>query len=154
VTVEQRLKCVGLEHPRLNALQADDTLYTLLAHQPLGRIRIADTSIGHADGSEAYLRGRALLDLVNSLDSQPDLLVSPEYSIPWEALLDAIESGVVPSEGKLWALGCESLPIGRLDAIRQRLGERAVVLDDDVSPSARTTQQYRNPLVLLTPVEN
>lgn len=147
VTVEQRLKRVGLEHPRLNALQADDTLYTLLAHQPPGRIRIADTSIGHADPNEAYLRSRALFELANSQDSQPDLLVSPEYSIPWEALMDAIESGIVPSEGKLWVLGCESLPIGELDAIRQRLGERAVVLDDDLSPLTRTTQQYRNPLV-------
>jgi hypothetical protein len=147
VTVEQRLKREGLEHPRLNALQADDTLYTVLAHQPPGRIRIAKNSIGHTDAGEAYLRGRALFDLAISQESQPDLLVSPEYSIPWEALLDAIESGITPSQGKLWVLGCESLPLGGLDAIRQRLGERAVVLDDDRSSKTRTTQQYRNPLV-------
>lgn len=147
VPVEHRLKREGLEPPRLNALQADDTLYTVLTHQPAGRIRIAPDSIGHADSVEAKQRTAAFLQLAATAGSQPDVVVSPEYSVPWEALLEAIEQGVVPEEGKLWVLGCESLPLGGLDAVRQRLGERAVVLDDDVSPGARTTQQYRNPLV-------
>ncbi len=146
VPVEQRLKPEGLEPPRLNALQADDSLYTVLAHQPPGRIRIAPDSIAHANSVEAKQRTAAFLQLATTAGSQPDLIVSPEYSVPWEALLEAIEQGVVPVEGKLWVLGCESLPLGGLDAVRLRLGERAVVLDDDVSPGARTTQQYRNPL--------
>lgn len=145
--VEQRLNREGLEPPRLNALQADDTLYTVLTHQPPGRIRIAPDSISHADSVEARLRTAAFLRLAATTGSQPDLVVSPEYSVPWEALLEAVEQGIVPEEGKLWVLGCESLPLGGLDAVRQRLGELAVVLDDDVSPGNRTTQQYRNPLV-------
>ena len=147
VPVEQRLKREGLESPRLNALQADDTLYTVLAHQPPGHIRIAPGSIGNSNSVEAKQRTAAFLQLAATAGSQPDLVVSPEYSVPWEALLEAIERGVVPEEGKLWVLGCESLPLGELDAVRQRLGERAVVLDDDAYPGARTTQQYRNPLV-------
>jgi hypothetical protein len=147
VPVEQRLKREGLEPPRLNALQADDSLYTVLAHQPPGRIRIAPDSIGHANSVEAKQRTAAFLQLAATAGSQPDLVISPEYSVPWEALLEAIEQGVVPVEGKIWVLGCESLPLGELEVVRQRLGERVVVLDDDVSPGARTTQQYRNPLV-------
>lgn len=147
VPVEQRLKRERLDPPRLNALQADDSLYTVLAHQPPGRIRIALDSIGHADSVEAKQRTAAFLQLAAMAGSQPDLVVSPEYSVPWEALLEAIEQGVVPEEGKLWVLGCESLPLCGLDVVRQRLGERAIVLDDDVFPGARTTQQYRNPLV-------
>ncbi|WP_165720804.1 hypothetical protein [Bordetella trematum] len=147
IPVEQRLKREGLEPPRLNALQADDTLYTVLAHQPLGQIRITPDSIGNANGAEAKHRTAAFLQLAATAGNQPDLVVSPEYSVPWEVLLEAIEQGIVPEEGKLWALGCESLQLGELDAIRHRLGERAVILDDDLSPGARTTQQYRNPLV-------
>ena len=147
VPVEQRLKREGLEYPRLNALQANDTLYTVLTHQPPGRIRIAPNSIGHADSVEAKLRTAAFLRLAATAGCQSDLVVSPEYSVPWETLLEAVEQGFVPEEGKLWVLGCESLPIGGLDAVRQRLGERAVVLDDDKSSVNRTTQQYRNPLV-------
>lgn len=147
VPVEQRLKGEGLEPPRLNALQADETLYKVLTHQPIGRIRIAPDLIGHADSVEAKLRTAAFLRLAATAGSQPDLVVSPEYSVPWEVLLEAVEQGILPEEGKLWVLGCESLSLGGLDAVRQRLGERAVVLDDDESSVKLTTQQYRNPLV-------
>lgn len=147
IPVEDRLAKAGLEPPRLNALQADDTLYTTLAQQPLGRIRITPESIGNADGVEAKVRTMAFLQLATRAESQPDLVVSPEYSVPWETLLEAIEHDVTPDEGKLWVLGCESLPLGGLDAVRQRLGKLVTVLDDDVFPGARTTQQYRNPLV-------
>lgn len=144
--VEQRLANAGLRPPRLNALRADDTLYTVLAHQPPGRIRISAGSIGHADQAEAHQRLSSLLRLASSAEVQPDLLVSPEYSVPWDTLVEAIETDRVPEPGRLWVLGCESLPLNGLDAIRTRLGALAVVLDDDLSPIERTTQQYRNPL--------
>jgi hypothetical protein len=147
VLVESKLRAIGLESPRLNALRADDTLYTVLAHQPPGHIRIAPDSIGHADAVEAKRRTDALLRLASTPGDQPDLFVSPEYSVPWDALLDAVEQGCAPELGKLWVLGCESLPLGGLDVVRKRLGARAVILDDDVSSVARTTQRYRNPLV-------
>lgn len=146
VPVEQRLKREGLDPPYLNALQADESLYTVLVHQPSGHIRIALDSIGHSDRVEAKKLTGAFLQLAVTTGNQPDLIVSPEYSVPWEALLEAIEQGITPKEGKLWVLGCESLPLGGLDTIRKRLGERAVVIDDDVYSGALTTQQYRNPL--------
>lgn len=147
VSVEQRLKEAGLDRPRLNALQADDTLYTVLAHQPLGRICIAEDSIGHANPAAAKQRTQSLIRLAGSLENQPDLLVSPEYSVPWDALLECIEEDIAPERGKLWVLGCESLLLGGLATIRDRLDGRAIVLDDDISPIERTTQRYRNPLV-------
>lgn len=147
--VEERLRREGLEAPRLNALQADDTLYTVIAHQPKGRIRIAPDSIGNADSAEAKQRSLAFLTLAADAKCQPDLVISPEYSVPWEALLEAVEQGCVPAEGKLWVLGCESLSLGGLNAVRQRLDGLAVVLDDDVYPGTPTTQQYRNPLVYI-----
>jgi hypothetical protein len=147
MSIEQRLKGEGLDRPRLNALRADDTLYTVLAHQPLGRIRIAEDSIGHANPAEAKQRTLSFIRLAVSLESQPDLLVSPEYSVPWDALVESIEEGNAPGPGKLWALGCESLLLGGLATIRDRLKGKAIVLDDDISAVKRTTQKYRNPLV-------
>jgi hypothetical protein len=146
VSVGQKLQEVGLAHPTLNALQADDTLYTVLALQPQGRIRITDNSIGHADSADAKRKMLSIIQLVAGMESQPDLVISPEYSVPWDALLELIEADITPQLGKLWVLGCESLPLGGLREIRERLGPKAVILDDDISPSQRTTQQYRNPL--------
>ena len=147
ISVEQKLAAAGLESPRLNALQADETLYTVLAHQPPGHIRIATDSIGHVNPVEAAQRTRSLFRLAASLECQPDLLISPEYSVPWDALVESIQEGIGPEPGKLWVLGCESLPLAGLAAIRESLSGRALVLDDDVSPVERSTQKYRNPLV-------
>lgn len=144
VPVEERLRKAGLGHPVLNALQADDTLYRVFALQPEGKIRITDSFIGNSNAAEAKQRISLLLQRIAEM--QPDLVVCPEYSVPWEALVASIEAGVLPETGKLWALGCESLPLTKLQEYRERLSPIAIVLDDDVSTKEQTTQQYRNPL--------
>lgn len=134
----------SLAPPRLTALKTDDTLYTLLALQPEGRISITEGGIGHADALTVTPQLSAFLGLAARL--QPDLVVAPEYCVPWEVLSAALEGGVAPAPGKLWVLGCQSLPLGGLDPIRDRLRATAVVIDDESSPVVRTTQRYRNPM--------
>lgn len=90
-----------LAAPRLFALQANDALYTVLGLQPQGRIRITETSIGHADAGVATGLANDFFRL--ALEVKPDLLVCPEYSVPWEVLLQLIESGAGPEVGKLSA---------------------------------------------------
>jgi hypothetical protein len=41
-------------------------------------------------------------------------VITPEYAMPWETLAAAISKGVAPAEGKLWALGCESIKYSEL----------------------------------------
>lgn len=136
-----------LQHPTLYALQATEAQYTVLVLQPEGNISVSETSIGHADSASAQASLSAFLSLAARAEPTPDLVVAPEYSIPWEVLLHSIESGVVPSAGKLWALGCESIPLGMLDQFRARLGDRAVIIDSAPDLSKVTTQRYLNPLV-------
>lgn len=135
-----------LEPPRLAALQANDTLYRLLALQPEGRIRITEQGIGNVDARKAHLQMSSFLALAGRPGQQPDVVITPEYSVPWSALIEALERGVCPDLGKLWVLGCESLPLGETALVRARLAGRVVVIDDDSSPDVRTTQCYRNPL--------
>jgi hypothetical protein len=134
--------------PKLSALQADDTLYTVLGMQPPGRLRITDESIGHADAAAANAFVRDFFRLALELEAKPDLVICPEYSVPWDALLQLLESGAGPERGKLWVLGCESLPLQQLNVYRDRLGERVIIIDEGVSQPV-TTQRYRNPLVYL-----
>jgi len=154
VFVGDKLQDAGLVHPKLNALQADEALYTVLTYQPHGHIRITDDSIGNAEPDDAKRKMKNLFERVVAMESQPDLVVAPEYSVPWDTLLESIEAGLKPALGKLWVLGCESLPLGSLDQHRERLGDKAIVLDDDISPKQRTTQQYRNPLVYVFVTES
>jgi hypothetical protein len=138
-----------LRAPKLSALQADDTLYTVLCLQPPGRVRITDDAIGHSEVAEWCEQVGDFFRLVLDLESEPDLVVCPEYSVPWEALLQFLERGGRPQRGKLWALGCESLLLRQLDAYRERLGDRVIVIDEGEGPRPITTQRFRNPLVYL-----
>lgn len=138
-----------LEHPKLNVLQANAELYTVLALQPKGDVLATAGGIGHADAALASETMHAFLSLATEGDSPPDLVIAPEYSTPWEVLQNAVEIGVVPTLGKLWALGCESLPLGGLDAVRARLGGKAIVIDEKPNFAVATTQRYLNPLVYL-----
>jgi len=133
--------------PKLSALQADDSLYTVLALQPYGRIRISETGIGHADAAGAAAQVRDFFRLAT--EARPDLLICPEYSVPWEVLLQLLEGGAGPDLGKMWVLGCESLPLSDLSDVRKRLVDRVVVIDEGLGDQPVTTQRYRNPLVYL-----
>ncbi|SFP99479.1 hypothetical protein [Variovorax sp. 770b2] len=136
-----------LSHPDLNVLKADDTLYTVLLLQPEGRIAISERAIGHADVDLAAASIGGFLSIESAMEARPDLVVCPEYSVPWEVLIGIIENGGGPQVGKLWALGCESLPLNALATYRERLGNKAIFIDEGVSISPITTQRYRNPLV-------
>jgi hypothetical protein len=135
--------------PSLLALQASETLYTVLALQPQGRIQIDDNGIRNADAADVSEKIRRFFDLALEMPQMPDLLICPEYCVPWDVLLRLIESGAGPKPGKLWVLGCESLPLGQLQTYRERLGDRAVIIDEGETDAVITTQRYRNPLVYL-----
>lgn len=53
--------------------------------------------------------------------AEADLVVTPEYSMPWEVLAEAVRAGNVPSIGKLWVLGCESIKYQELEALKRDL---------------------------------
>ncbi|MDQ2735611.1 MAG: hypothetical protein M3Y55_11620 [Pseudomonadota bacterium] len=145
--LEEHLK--RLTAPNLSALQADDSLYTLLCLQPAGRLRITDDSIGHSDAAASAEQVRDFFRLALDLKAKPDLVICPEYSVPWEVLLQLLEGGASPERGKLWVLGCESLPLQHLKVYRERLGERLIIIDEGEGAQPVTTQRYRNPLVYL-----
>ncbi len=95
----------GLRAPELKALVADETNYRVLLMQPHGQIEVSAEGVQNRDRAFA-LRcfGRFLVD---ARQTRVDLVITPEYSTPWETLVTAIREGTVPEQGKLWVLGCE-----------------------------------------------
>ena len=107
----------GLDVPVLNALVPNVENYTVLLMQPQGRIEASVAGVRNLDRDLAKRQfGRFLND---ARETSADLVITPEYSMPWETLVEAIEKGLVPAAGKLWALGCESIKVSELDEIRQ-----------------------------------
>jgi hypothetical protein len=135
-----------LQHPRLNALQANEEQYRVLILQPQGKVRLTENGVGYFDG-EHELAVESFFKTATDADRTPDVVVCPEYSVPWEVLLRCVEGNVLPQEGRLWVLGCESLQLGKLDEYRERLKGKAIVIDEDPDFSTKTTQRFLNPLV-------
>ena len=41
--------------------------------------------------------------------------------MPWSTLTAAIQAAIIPSQGKLWAMGCESIRYSELEQLKQDL---------------------------------
>jgi len=138
----------GLGPPVLNALIPNESNYTVLLLQPRGEIEASAAGVRNRDRDLARRQfGRFLND---ARETQPDLVVTPEYSMPWRTLIGAIKAAAVPAEGKLWTLGCESIRYSELEQVKQELAPLATVIYETLLPDA---QRFTDPLayVFLAP---
>jgi hypothetical protein len=96
-----------LHLPILRALIPDAEFYEVLAIQPEGIIETSGNFIGHSDRLSAQSKFSSFLSL--AVEKSSDLVLTPEYSCPWEVLANAIDQSALPETGKLWILGLESI---------------------------------------------
>jgi len=131
----------GLYAPVLNALVPDESNYTVLLMQPHGQIEASAAGVRNRDRELARRQFGSFLH--DAQKTQADLVVTPEYSMPWETLVAAIKEGTVPAQGKLWVLGCESITYGELEALKQDLAPFATVLCETLQPDPK---RFTDPL--------
>lgn len=133
VSVTQILDGQGLNSPTLNVLLADANNYSVLLFQPQGQIDASQAGILNHDRALVGSQFREFL--AEAVESQADLVVTPEYSTPWDVLHTAIDGpNKGPAEGKLWALGCESIRYSELQRLRGEFAEIATVTFEEMDP--------------------
>lgn len=138
---DEVLRAKGLAPPQLQALVPNEKPYTTFFMQPYGSIETSLAGVKNFDPVIAHSRFSQFLK--NGLDVAADLVITPEYSMPWATLVDSIESGVVPTPGALWVLGCESIALGELEVIRTKLASVATLIWE---PEPLTTGNFVDPL--------
>lgn len=136
-----------LEYPNLAVLQPSDSLYTALLVQPKAHIQVRDDFIRNADRKEAHAMFMTIVQEAHA--RSVELLVTPEYSVPWETIEHLLQDGIAPDVGQLWALGCESLSLDELPTLKARFSKWAVVLHEALPPGQPATARYLDPLVYL-----
>jgi hypothetical protein len=139
----------GLGTPTLNALVPNEANYTVLLMQPKGEIEGSTAGVRNKDRNLAKRQFEKYLE--DARETQADLVVTPEYSMPWDVLTSAIKAGISPIQGKLWVLGCESIKYSELIALKHDLEPYATtVLFETLQPAPH---QFTDPLayVFLTP---
>jgi hypothetical protein len=139
--VAEMLVAEGLAAPVINALVPNGVNYTVALMQPCGHIEASSAGVRNRDHDLA--RKQFCQFLVGAHQTGADLVVTPEYSMPWETLVDAIKANRVPAGGKLWALGCESIKYSELEAIKEELAPLAAVLFEQLQPDQ---ERFTDPL--------
>jgi hypothetical protein len=112
------LSGAGLCAPVLNVLVPNESNYKALLMQPHGVIEASAAGVHNRDRNLAHLQFGKFLD--DARETQADLAVTPEYSMPWKTLVAAIKQGIVPAKGSFWALGCESITLCEIEALKQQ----------------------------------
>lgn len=134
----------SLETPILNALIPNANNYTVLALQPHGDIEASADGVRNRDHDLATKQFSKFLEYAK--ETQVDLVITPEYSMPWQVLSDVISGGRGPAQGKIWALGCESIKISELESLKDSLAPFATVIYEPLD--ARSTR-FVSPLAYI-----
>ncbi len=124
----------ALRTPILNALIPNVYNYKLLALQPQGDIEASAEGVRSRDRVLATRQFGKFLEYAK--ETQADIVITPEYSMPWEVLSAAISEGRGPVQGKLWALGCESIKISELESLKVSLAPYATVIYEPLDASS------------------
>ena len=134
----------ALGTPILNALISNEDNYTMLALQPHGDIEASAEGVRSRDRVLATRQFGKFLEYAK--ETQAHLVITPEYSMPWEVLSEAISGGRGPVQGELWALGCESIKISELESLKERLAPFATVIYEPLDASST---QFVSPLAYI-----
>jgi hypothetical protein len=146
VSVAQVLSGHNLRAHSLSALEPARTPYRALLCQPHGAIHGGTTRIGNADSAAATPMYRTFLD--DAVRHQAQLVVTPEYSVPWRVVDDIIAGDLRPPVGALWALGLESIAPNDLAALAARLGADGEVrlIHEPFDHTMRAQRNFVDPL--------
>ena len=134
----------ALGTPILNALIPNANNYTVLALQPHGDIEASAEGVRNRDRDLATKQFGKFLEYAK--ETQADLVITPEYSMPWEVLSEAILGGEGPVQGKLWALGCESIKFSDLESLKDSLAPFATLIYEPLDASST---QFVSPLAYI-----
>jgi len=141
IPVNTVLVDAGFNSPILNVLVPNVENYKALLLQPHGGVEASREGVLNRDRELAYRQYEKFLEDACNVGS--DLAVTPEYSMPWKSLRDALEAGVVPAQGKLWVLGCESIKYSEIEELRDELSDSVRVIFE---PLAADNERFVSPL--------
>jgi len=134
----------NLGKPQLNALIPNVNNYKTFLLQPHGEIEANSEGVFNKNKEIAKQQFSSFLN--EALKNDSDLVITPEYSLPWEVLIDSLNNEIKPKEGKIWVLGCESIKYSQLAEISHRISAKAKLLHE---PLEADNDRYVDPLAYI-----
>lgn len=132
----------NLGQPNLKALIPDAQNYKTFILQPQGEIEADSLGVRNKNKDLANQQFSSFLN--SAFDNNSELVITPEYSLPWSTLVDCLNNDIKPKNENIWALGCESIKYSELEDIKQQLAAKAVFLHENLEAD---NERYIDPLV-------
>lgn len=131
----------------LRALNPIRQPYQAMLLQPKGIIKGSEIRIGHADQAAGHAICHGFL--LNAVERHADLVVAPEYCVPWSVVEEIISGHLRPSEGAIWVLGCESITPEELETLARRVNTDGVgfFYHEPIDAGQKAQKQYIDPLL-------
>ena len=133
----------------LHALSTVREPYEALLLQPRGLVEATEHRIGHADSKAGHLLCSEFLTFAR--DQKTDLAVAPEYSVPWSVVETIRNRQVLPADGALWVLGCESISPTDLESFATKVNAQqdSFFYHEPIDPKQQAQKAYMDPLVYI-----
>lgn len=132
----------------LKALEPQRELYRAMLLQPPGYLEANIGRVGHVDRQGSARMCSRFLEQARRLEA--DLVVTPEYCVPWAVIDDIISGQLQPRIGAIWALGCESITPQQLRDLRQRIARvqgATRLIHEPLDTRQEEQKHYIDPLV-------
>jgi hypothetical protein len=134
----------------LSALNRDSQPYSIFLYQHEGNLQADDVAIRNYPSVQPQLQ--AVIE--KALETNADLVLTPEYSCPWEIINSIIENDASwPKPRKLWVLGCESISKAALTGFQQTYSKDDVYVYFEPNVLQKDGN-YLDPLVYLFRAEH
>jgi len=144
--IEAVLANAHLELIPIRALLPTREPYNVMLLQPQGAIEANEERIGHAD--KAFGHDKCLAFLLLAASKHADLVVTPEYCLPWSVAEKTLEGSIHPDEGAIWVLGCESITPAELAAFRLKvIATSAYFYHEPIDEIQKAKKRYIDPLL-------
>lgn len=107
-SIQEILEINKVNYPSFGFFNQRGNVIKIAQWQPHGEIKFEESK-GFFSALEEHGQ-KALSFLAQAKEKKSDIVITPEYSFPWESLKQILdEKDLAPKNGKLWCLGMEGI---------------------------------------------
>lgn len=133
--------------PDLRCLRQDHEIYKTMLMQLVGKIVYDNNGIQLADQDLSAAKFNQFIE--KAILENVDLAITPEYSCPWTSIEDFILQDNLPSESKIWVLGCQSIKPMELNSLINKNQSIVWIYDEQLVQQNLSEDKFFDPVCIL-----
>jgi hypothetical protein len=138
--------------PDLVCLRQDYYRYKTLLMQLVGKIEYDNDGIRLADRDLASAKFNLFIN--KAIDENVDLAITPEYSCPWTSIEQFVFQNKLPSDNKIWVIGCQSIKPKELTELTERNNNVVWIYDEALVTQSINENKFFDPVCLFFKTKN